>query len=417
MSKFLRTTSALALAMSSSAQAVEWDVHVGGYFETFAAYASPDVSGFIDEEYNGIDSKQDSEVHFLPTITLDNGLTIGADIQLEGFSGEDAIDESFLYVEGRFGRVLLGNSFSAGYLMTYAAPDVTFVNVNSGSMTAFVPYSGSVTGRVAGGDVQSLFVGNDIFYGTLGTTYLENDNDDSAQRFTFFTPRLAGFQIGLSYARDGEDNDNTQYNLDAPGPAFALHNVWDVGANYVNSFGDFDVAVSGRWGIAGSSVPREEFYGLGFGGDDPQIWSAGLNLGYAGFTIGGSFAEQNNTIARDGQAYDAGISYETGPWGFSFTYMHGRNTDNETVECDFAVPGFDPTVDCVANPFTGLGNIETLKQYLLGANYALAEGVALSAFGAYVDFDEDVGDNGGPNVLTGDDVDGWVVGTGIQISF
>ena len=30
--------------------------------------------------------------------------------------------------------------------------------------------------------------------------------------------------------------------------------------------------------------------------DNPQIWSAGLNLGYAGFTVGGSVAEQNNVV-------------------------------------------------------------------------------------------------------------------------
>lgn len=50
-------------------------------------------------------------------------------------------------------------------------------------------------------------------------------------------------------------------------------------------------------------------------------------------------------------------------------------------------------------------------------NYALAKGVALNGYGAYVDFDEEVGDAGGPNETTGDDVSAWVVGTGIKISF
>ncbi len=107
-------------------------------------------TGIVSDDYDGIDSKQDSEIHFLPSITLDNGLKIGANVQLEGFQGGDQIDESFLFIDGSFGRVLLGSENSAGYLMHYGAPDVTFLNVNSGSLTAFVPFSGSVVGQRIG---------------------------------------------------------------------------------------------------------------------------------------------------------------------------------------------------------------------------------------------------------------------------
>ena len=72
--------------------------------------------------------------------------------------------------------------------------------------------------------------------------------------------------------------------------------------------------------------------------------------------------------------------------------MHGRNVDDEA-------------------PVTG--SKEELEQLLLGVSYALAEGVSLNGFGAYVDFDEQVGDAGG----AGDDVDGFVLGTGIKIEF
>ena len=67
-----------------------------------------------------------------------------------------------------------------------------------------------------------------------------------------------------------------------------------------------------------------------------------------------------------------GISYETGPWGFSVIFQHGENVDDK-------------------NPVTD----EELDQFLLGASYKLAKGIALNAYGAYVDFDEDVSDGGG----------------------
>jgi hypothetical protein len=61
-----------------------------------------------------------------------------------------------------------------------------------------------------------------------------------------------------------------------------------------------------------------------------------------------------------------------------------------------------------------LGTDEELDQYLLGISYKLAKGVALNAYGAYVEFDEDVSDGGGGS---GDDIDAWVIGTAVKISF
>ena len=52
MTRLLLSTSALALASgaASFAEAADWQIAVGGYFETYAAYASPDVDGIVNEE-------------------------------------------------------------------------------------------------------------------------------------------------------------------------------------------------------------------------------------------------------------------------------------------------------------------------------------------------------------------------------
>ena len=412
MKKALLGTSAIALAtaFAGSASAAEFEVRVGGYFESYVAYADSDVDG-LDTDLNGVDSKRDNEIHFKPQITLDNGIKIGADVQLEGSSGTpDTIDEAFVFIRGSFGEVLLGSENSAGYKMTFAAPDVTFVNVNSGSLTAFVPFSGSVSGTDAAGDDATVSVGGDVFRGTLGSTFIENGRNNDAERFTYFTPRFAGVQLGVSYARDGNQDSNAQLNIDGE----ALANIVDFGANYVNSFGDIDVAISGRYGVA-----------FGDAEDDPTIYAGGINVGYAGFTIGGSFAEQNNAGTDDGQAYDAGISYETGPWGFSFTYFHGENVDDEVGDVsnqaaiDLAESLDDAGVAGIVVPDEEIsnsgqfGNDEEIDMFLVGASYKLAKGVDLNAFGAYVDFEEDTGDAGG----SGDDVDGFVIGTGIRLRF
>ena len=80
-----------------------------------------------------------------------------------------------------------------------------------------------------------------------------------------------------------------------------------------------------------------------------------------------------------------------GPWGFSVTYFHGENVDDE-------------------NPFAD----EELDQFLVGAYYKIAKGVMFNAYGAYLEFDEDVSDGGGG---TGDDIDAFVIGTAIRLDF
>ena len=152
--------------------------------------------------------------------------------------------------------------------------------------------------------------------------------------------------------------------------------------NYVDTVGGVDVAVSGRWGIA-SNAKND---------NNPEVWGAGINLGYGGVTLGGSFAEQNDAGNDDGIAYDAGIAYETGPWAFSFTYLRGENRDDEAP-----FPGADEQVDL----------------FLFGTGYTIVKGVSLNAFAGYVDFKEDMGDDDGP----GDNVDGFAVGTGVRIKF
>jgi predicted porin len=344
--------------------------------EQYVAYGDSDQT--ISGDYDGIDSKQDTEVTFLPSITLDNGLRFGANVQLEANTGGDQIDESYMFIKGSFGEVLLGSENSAGYKMSYGAPDVTFVNVSSGSMSSFIPFTGA----------------DDVFRATLGTTFLENAGNNDAQRFTYFTPRFSGFQLGASYARDANQDDNTQVDADTE-----LHDIFDVGANYVNSFGDFDIALSGRYGIASGAS----------GDDDPEVWGVGLNLGFAGFTVGGAYAEQDEAGTTDGEAYELGASYTTGPWGFSVTWMHGENVGNGDGTKDHVL---DEDTGIIDPPtFVAEFGDEELDQYLVGLSYALAKGVKLNAFGAYVDFDDASGG------IEETDFDGFVIGTGIKISF
>lgn len=360
MKKVLLASSALALvgSFASPAAAAEWNMRVGGYMTQAVGFA--DVDANFSGEFDGVDVYSDSEIHFVPSITLDNGIQFGANIQLEGnTNGSDQIDESYMFIKGSFGEVLIGSENSAGYKMHYGPPNPGIVGINSGTFSAWIPFS-------TGGD--------NLFRATLGTTSLEVSGNNDSQRITYFTPRFAGFQLGASYARDGQQDSSGAVDTDTN-----LHDIFDVGANYVNTFGDANVAISGRYGTADDNS-----------GSDSSIWALGLRVGFGGFTVGGSYAEQNgaSSARANGEAWGVGAAYETGPWALSLEYFHGSNQDNDALLSS---------------------DDEELEQFLVQIAYSVGQGVTVGAFGAWVDFDEDAS-----NDL---DIDGFVLGTGISLGF
>lgn len=374
MNRVIFLSSALAISAAVPATAAEWDVRISGYGEYIIAFATSDVTNDANADFDGVDTTQDVEIHFRPSIKLDNGWTFGAYVQLEGQTAGDSIDESFLIAKGPYGEFNLGSENSAGYKLHLQAPTVLFFEPDD--LEDFFPINGSST---------NVNTGDDFTRGPFAETQIENDRNNDADRITYYTPELAGLTLGFSYARDGDQDNNAQQDIsDVSGE---LHDIFDIGAIYERDFGDFSIGVSGRWGIA-----TRESGVAGGASTHPQVWAAGAELGVAGFKIGGSFAEQNESGTEDGTGYQVGIAYKSGPWGVSLNYHHGENVDDEQP-----VAGADEQIDL----------------FLLGASYRLAKGVDLNAFGAYVDFKEDFGDAGG----AGDDVDGFAIGTGIKIKF
>jgi outer membrane protein OmpU len=92
---------------------------------------------------------QDTEIHFRATETLDNGIQIGARVQLEAASvnngsrtatqsqsaggTRDQIDERHIFFKGGFGEIRIGDEDDARKLKSYTAPDPTgyIFSVNS----------------------------------------------------------------------------------------------------------------------------------------------------------------------------------------------------------------------------------------------------------------------------------------------
>ena len=285
---------------------------LGGYMEQWFGYTDQDnVGGKTDA--NGVGQESDTEIWFTGSTTLDNGITFGVNVQLEGNTSGDTIDESYLFIKGDFGEVLMGDENSAAYKMQYSAPDVG-IGANSGDQTVWVSFAG------VGGTAGS-------FRGAFGTTFVEAARVNDIFKLTYFSPRFSGFQFGVSYAPANQQDGGGVYDRDV-----VLHDFVGVGANFVQSFNGVDVAVAGGYSqITG-----------GAGAPDPESYSFGVNVGVSGFTVGGSYAHsEDDPAVGDMDGWDVGASYGTGPWEVSAIYFHGERdglvggaalaADNDTI--------------------------------------------------------------------------------------
>jgi hypothetical protein len=215
---------------------------------------------------------------------------------------------------------VIGGENTAAYMMQYAAPYVG-VPLNSGWITSFVPppVSAALTTTLTTTGATTLpFSGTTIAVATgfrtpALSTYVDLINDDHA--LNYFSPRFSGFQIGASYVPAATINGEGKNFPVQADKNTEFHDMISVGANFVESLAGVDVAVAGGYRRA-----QDDRAGM----QNSKQYSAGVNLGFAGFTVGDSVAVEDSSRAQDGLAFDAGATYSTGPWTVGGTYFHSE---------------------------------------------------------------------------------------------
>jgi predicted porin len=346
--------------MAAPASAQDWDVSWGGFAGHGFGYADVGGTLMVGQDRDGVDVFQTSEIIFTPSVTLDNGLTFGMNIQLESFgSVGDQIDESYMTISSdTLGTITIGSENSEGYRHMIGAPVVTSMWINSPSVSAFIPFSAALT---AGNGFGTAMI----------SSYTEVGGNNDAERISYRTPNFNGFTLGISYARDGgQDNFSAPTDINVAG---TLHDIFDIGVGYSGSFGGTDISLAGRWGTGDVTG------GVG----DAETWGVGANVGFGGFTVGGSYTENDNPgTALDSSGWSFGASFDTaGPWSFALSTYQGESD--------------------------APGSMEEYTAYKLGASRDLGPGVDLDIYAIQLEAKN----------TAGGDVDGTVIGTQINLSF
>ena len=352
-SALVAAASLLAAGQAAAAERIK--LGLGGFFSAFlVAGDEDDGAGEPGFARRGHKVSREAEVYFTGETTLDNGVQVGVVVELEASSCVDQIDESYIYVEGWFGRVQIGQKDPATDAMFYGAPTPI---TRHGVTTPTFTYLQFGTNAVA----TPVVIAN-----------LSGD----AEKVTYFTPRLWGFQLGVSYT---PDNCEEAVGAGGAGPfgcagsysGFQLDTnagqqaeIFEGAINFVEKFGELDVALYAAYikgNLEAVAVPAGTF-------KDQEQYGFGAQFGYAGFVLGGSYKHDNRGLAGD--------DFDRREWGVGLTYTFG----SWTVGAQY----YDGEVEVGA----ALGK-DTIQAVELGGAYDLSPGIVLTGGVQFWNVDSD----------------------------
>lgn len=336
----LGSTAAVAvLAMANPASAADpVKLSLGGYFAGFAAFIDDDSpAGTRDYAFG-----HDSEVHFKGKTTLDNGIKVGfkAELELEddsagAGSSSDMIDEVYIDFTGGFGMVRFGQDDGVSSSMRISTP------------TPFM--------RIGADDVEDV----KIFDALVEEVQLETEiGDDDATKIIYNTPRLAGFQVGVSFAPDsGKSAQGLTDRVEGSGDE-----KLEFGINYEHEVNGMSFGIAGLY-YTDSRV----------GSDDPDHFNIGATLGVSGFTLGANYTWGDNLVVngaaysstREAKIWSIGGVYENGPWSFGLQYADGKD-----------------------DTMTGASDEDSYSQAMGGVNYEFGPAITIGAGVMYGSFED-----------------------------
>ncbi len=363
---------AIGIVAAEAAAADGITLHIGGRYKGAAGIVpSEDFSPssvVVDDDVRNYVFKQDVEVHFLGETVLDNGLTVGARVELEGQTSGDQIDAVFAYFSGGFGEVRFGDTDEAYAELCYLVPSAS---------------------QLFGADSPDFNFSNAGIAGYGATNSTCYGVDDKSTKVVYFSPVFAGFQFAASFTPDAtEDTRNTE---DGAGTRFRNNagqnsENLSLAANFNHDFNGITLIVGGggTFSFDKEVNPNDT--------DEARGYNGYAQVAFSGFTLGVA-TELRNDFGDDGAdrwVYGAGGTYDWDAWTFGLGWTHG---DYEGAIGENGVGPFNADHDV----------------YSATASYALGPGISLDGVIEYSDY--------GSRDASGPDYQGLVAGLGTLITF
>lgn len=353
------------------------ELQVGGYMTWYGTYGNQRRSTMAPTrigEYNNVDLMGNAEVYFSGKTTLENGVEIGAMIQLEAGTDSDTsdqtIDETYMTVDSKIGRIIIGNVKNVSNQMSVTSPNVSTLGVQETDFRRVIV-------------APAGFSYNKATYAVL---------DDISTKLSYITPTFADFTLGFSLMPGNKTKGKDSDNLLIPNDGIKLFKYGaDAAALYEHDFGSFNLSASATYTIYKPNLHANTF--MNVKETNIKEYGGGLNIGIGNWTIGGSYhytnmstdvAELMNPFANiaKGEAWDVGVKYTAGPFAASANVLQSRAKSLEVEN-----------------------KKDVYTQYQISGKYNVLKGIDIFTDIAYLDFDsasEERGlSNKGPAVAIG----------------
>jgi hypothetical protein len=375
MKKVLLGTSALAALALVAGNAQAQDLTISGSVETIIGVSDEDAPAAGSISYEILSSW---DFTFTWTNVADNGLRYGGvlDVDDTGTNGLN-IDEAFVFLEGDWGRIQMGNKEGPQEDLL-----VSYPTVGDGGV---------------GGDFGAFVTG--ATPANSGSFWTGAFSDDSRLSYLNLGRAVDGLDFGVAYAPETSSALTTNQagvNTTGAGVGGTFGQYTDEfggGANYTFDFEGGSVIVSGVLLTSDAPDPYQ----------DPFEYAFGARGTFGGFSIGGYYLNGGdggepavNTNSNDAERWGAGATYSIDGWGVGVNY---RAFSDQRI----GVVG--------ANPITGQPDEDS--GYAIGGDVAYALAPGLNVYGSVVYFDVDNGAVSGPAAGTTAVVNGssnWAAG-------
>ncbi len=359
---------------------------IGGFFsEAYQVVFDDNSEGQLGNERNTDGFFNSAEVHFDGRTVLDNGLTVGAHVELEGETDDDQIDEAWVFFSGGFGEARIGSIDDALAYSCILPPGAT------GNFSAFSPDQWGA----------NTLISNPACIG------VDESSGGDAQKILYFTPVFAGFQLALSYTPNGGAQNHTEGAGPHVGMPFNSDGESRHNASVYLTYTYEGDGWGATWGGGGSWEGHVE-PGPGPDRKRQDFYQTGLNFTFGDFAVGGVFEYYNHALDRDSDktgvvpavAVDAwvagvGVAYTLDAWVIGAQYSH-LDADNHASS---SIPDFSQ------------------DRAMITAAYALGPGIELDGEVAYTWTDTDPENAKTADGIEIDDYDALELGLGTTLTF
>ena len=361
------------------------------------AATSVSTAGLGNFDRQAVSMRQQIRVNFTGKTTLDNGMTVGLLVGLDGENvaksdSTSQVNRAYGFFSGKFGEVRVGEAYSA--LVTDCILDPGNVTSNFGVNSPEESFSNVGFAQRRNQFLKTANASNSpaSYFSTFGVAPMGSIGtcfgiESKGNKIEYFSPDISGLSFGVSFTPTGGQRragGGLSYGTDvtAPGSGDTGNNILSVAADYVHDFDGIEVTLGGgaEWAFT-QYTPAG-----GTTGNKPAWYQGGLQVDFGHFAVGFSGAYYQNYLhddypaantaspSDDGWVVAVGGSYTIDAWSFGLQGIYGSFQQNASVILGTSAPGIS-------------ADNENLWGVSLNTAYALGPGITLEGQIAYTNAD------------------------------